>query len=211
MIRKTLSELINLGYSTVVVDDGSTQKIFEEINGLPVIYAKHRINLGQGAALQTGVEIALQRGAELIVHFDADGQHSAEDISRMIQPILEYKADIVIGSRFLNRKDSDAIPIKKRILLRTARLVNWSLTGMWLSDAHNGFRAMNRLAGEKVIIRENRMGHASEILIHIRRHKLRYTERATHITYSAYSEAKGQSAFNSINIVIDLLLNKIFA
>ena len=211
VIRKTVTDLINCGYSIIVVNDGSTQNILDEVADLHLTYALHRMNLGQGAALQTGIEIALKKGAMMIIHFDSDGQHSADDIPKMIEPLLENKADIVIGSRFLNQRDIEAIPFNKRLLLRVARIVNWCLTGMWLSDAHNGFRAMTRYAGEKIKIKENRMGHASEILIQVRHQKLRYAECPTHIVYTPYSRAKGQSAFNSINIVIDLLLNKIFA
>jgi glycosyltransferase involved in cell wall biosynthesis len=210
MIRETVQGLLPYKYSIVVVDDGSDQNVYEEIADLPVIYARHRINLGQGAALQTGAEIALARNAKLIVHFDSDGQHSVDDIPEMIRPLIEEKADIVIGSRFLNRNDTDAVPLKRRMLLRTARLVNWCLTGVWLSDAHNGFRAMTVVAGSRIKLKENRMGHASEILMLIRNQKLRFAERPTHIIYSEYSMAKGQSPLNAINIVIDILLNKIF-
>ena len=210
MIRQTISGLLPYGYSIIVVNDGSTQKIYDELADLPVVYARHRINLGQGAALQTGIQIAVARGAQLIINFDSDGQHSAEDIPEMIKPLIENKADIVIGSRFLTRKDAQAVPFKRRLLLKAARFVNWSLTGMWLTDAHNGFRAMTRHAGEKLKLRENRMGHASEILIQIRRQKLRFVECPTHIIYSEYSQAKGQSPFNSINIVIDMILHKLF-
>lgn len=210
MIRQTIAGLIPKGYSIVVVNDGSTQSIYDEVADLPVLYAAHRINLGQGAALQTGIEIALAKGATYIVHFDSDGQHSADDIPGMLKPLLENKADIVIGSRFLNKNDALAIPFKRRILLRAARIVNWTLTGMWLSDAHNGFRAMTNASGREINLRENRMGHASEILVQIREKKLRYAEMPTHIIYSDYSKAKGQSPLNAINIVIDMILNKIF-
>jgi len=210
MIRQTVTRLLPYGYSIIVVNDGSTQQIYDEIADLPVIYARHRINLGQGAALQTGMQMAVARGAEFIINFDSDGQHSSEDIPEMIKPLIDNKADIVIGSRFLNKEDAHAVPFKRRMLLKVARYVNWSLTGVWLTDAHNGFRAMTRHAGEKIKLKENRMGHASEILIQIRRQKLRYVESPTHIIYSEYSQSKGQSPFNSINIVIDMIFHKLF-
>lgn len=210
VIRTTISDLLPYGYKIVVVNDGSSEKIQEKIEDLQIIYCEHKINLGQGAALRTGTELALSKGAEIIVHFDSDGQHSSADINAMIQPLLENKSDIVIGSRFLNERDKDAIPGKRRMLLNVAKIVNHILTGVKLTDAHNGFRTMNRVAAEKLKIRENRMAHASEILVLIRRNKLRYAECPTHIIYSDYSKQKGQSAFNSINIVIDLILNKLF-
>jgi polyprenyl-phospho-N-acetylgalactosaminyl synthase len=210
VIRNTIAGLLPYKYKVVVINDGSSQNILEKVSDLPIIYCEHKINLGQGAALLTGTELALKKGAEIIVHFDSDGQHSAEDIDTMIQPILQHKADVVIGSRFLNEKDKGAIPVKRRRLLKVARIVNYLLTGVQLTDAHNGFRALSRNAAEKIKIRENRMAHASEILVLIRKNKLSYTERPTHIIYSEYSKEKGQSPFNAINIVIDLILNKIF-
>src|SRR5690349_19429213 len=94
MIRQTVMGLLPYGYSVVVVNDGSKQNIYEEVRDLPIIYSAHRINLGQGAALQTGMSIAMQRGAEIILHFDSDGQHSAADIPHMIKPILEDRSDV---------------------------------------------------------------------------------------------------------------------
>ncbi len=210
MIRRTIESLLPYGYSIVVVNDGSTENIIEEVKDLPIIYSTHFLNLGQGAALQTGTEIALARGAEIVIHFDSDGQHSPKDIPAMIQPLIDNRADIIIGSRFLNETDSNAVPAKRRYLLKIARIVNGLLTGVWLSDAHNGFRALNRTAAVKIKIKENRMAHASEILILIRRSKLRYLECPTHIVYTEYSQQKGQSSLNSINIVIDMIINKLF-
>lgn len=197
------------GYNIVVVDDGSAENIEEEISDLPVWFARHRINLGQGAALQTGTDLALRQGAQFLIHFDSDGQHSAADISSLLRPLEKGEADIVIGSRFLNEEDKQAVPGKRRLLLRVARVVNGVLTGIWLTDAHNGFRALTEKAAKAIRIRENRMAHASEILLHIRRKRLRYKECPTHIIYTEYSQAKGQSAFNSINIVIDIIINRL--
>ena len=88
-------------------------------------------------------------------------------------------------------------------------VVNGLTTGLWLSDAHNGFRAMTREAATKIYLRENSFAHASEILLQIRIQKLRYVERSTNIIYSEYSKEKGQSNLNAINILIDLLIRKV--
>ncbi|MBO7742100.1 MAG: hypothetical protein J6S21_06050, partial [Victivallales bacterium] len=116
--------------------------------------------------------------------------------------------DVVLGSRFLRQEDLSAVPLRKRILLRGARFVNGLFTGMWLTDAHNGFRALGRRALESIDLTEDRMAHASEILIQIRRRKLKCTEVPTHIIYSQYSVEKGQSIGNSVNILIDLILER---
>jgi glycosyltransferase involved in cell wall biosynthesis len=99
VILSTLQELIRAHYSVVVVDDGSTDGTAAQIADLPIYLLRHAINLGQGAALQTGMTFALKEGAEIIVHFDADGQHQIEDIETLIEPLRKGEADIVLGSR----------------------------------------------------------------------------------------------------------------
>ena len=144
------------GYRVVVVDDGSTDETVE-VRRLPVVYLRHAVNLGQGAALQTGMTYALRAGAEIAVHFDADGQHDCAQIERLIAPIVEGKADVVFGSRFLRSQDRAQVPWKKRILLRGGILISWAMTGMLLSDTHNGFRALSRRALERVQLAGERL------------------------------------------------------
>jgi glycosyltransferase involved in cell wall biosynthesis len=171
---------------------------------------RHEINLGQGAAIQTGIEFALQHGAEFAVTFDADGQHNFEEIPALLEPIIANRADITMGTRFKRAEDIAQIPSSRKLILKGAIMVNGIFTGMWLTDAHNGFRAMNRTALANIKLRENRMAHASEILSQIKAHKLRYEEVPVRIIYTDYSRLKGQSSMNSVNILIDLLLKKIF-
>jgi glycosyltransferase involved in cell wall biosynthesis len=153
---------------------------------------------------------ALARGAEFVVHFDADGQHSAEDIETLLAPLRAGEADVTLGSRFLRDEDSRAVPRSKRLLLKAGVVVNGILTGVWLSDAHNGFRAFTRAAAARIDLRENRFAHASEILIQIRRSRLRFVERPTAIVYTERSVSKGQPMRNSVKIVLDILLRRIF-
>jgi glycosyltransferase involved in cell wall biosynthesis len=210
VIRASLLPLVDEGYTVVVVDDASTDDTSQAIRGLPVYALRHRVNLGQGAALQTGMAFALARGARFVVHFDADGQHHTADIRRLLEPLRAGDADVVLGSRFLSPSDRAAVPARRRLLLKGGVLANGLLTGMWLTDAHNGLRAFTADAAAKIDMRENRFAHASEILAQIRNRKLRCTERPTTISYTEYSMAKGQSSLNAIKIVIDLLLRRIF-
>lgn len=207
-IHSTVEPLIAHGYTVVVVDDHSLDQTCAVLQKLPVYYLRHPINLGQGAALQTGMDFALQQGAEFIIHFDADGQHQAEDISMLMEPLQCGQADVVIGSRFLRWEDRQEVPTFRQLFLRVAVLVNWLITGVRLTDAHNGFRALTRSAAQKIYLRENRFAHASEILVQIRHAKLRYVERPTKIVYTHYSKAKGQSLWNAFNIMVDLLLSR---
>ncbi|MBD2699765.1 glycosyltransferase family 2 protein [Spirosoma sp. BT702] len=209
VIRQTIRSLGDQ-YHIVLIDDASTDETANAVRDLPVYYLRHDINLGQGAALQTGMDFALQQGADIVVHFDADGQHNPADIDQFIHVLKTQKVDVVLGSRFMREDDLQAIPRLRRLLLRVARLVNGLLTGLWLSDAHNGFRVMNRQALRAIQLKENRMAHATEILMHIRRKKLHFIEHPTHIIYSEYSQVKGQRWQGAIDILIDVFINKYF-
>ena len=209
VIRDTLRPLVEFGYTVVVVDDASTDGTAAEGRDLGVYVLRHRINRGQGAALQTGMSFAMARGARYIVHFDADGQHRAQDIATLLAPLREGRADVVLGSRFLRPEDRAAVPRTRRLLLRCGVVFNGLLTGLWLTDAHNGFRAFTAEAASRVRIRENGYAHASEILQQIRTSGLRFVEQPTLISYTAYSMAKGQSHLNAVKIVFDLILRRI--
>jgi polyprenyl-phospho-N-acetylgalactosaminyl synthase len=207
VLRSTLEPLLVKPYTIVVVDDGSANDQASFIADLPVTVIRHDQNLGQGAALETGMQYALAKGASYIVHFDADGQHSYADIEHLLIPLHNNNADVVFGSRFLTRQSS--LPFARFLLLHTARYINFLFTGLLLSDAHNGLRAFNRKAAELVHIKENRMAHASELLLLVKKNKLRFTEVAVEVKYTSYSRAKGQSGWNSIRIFFDLLLHKL--
>lgn len=209
VIRSTIEQLIKLNYAVVAVDDGSSDNTWSVLSCLPIHALRHPINLGQGAALQTGTTFALQRGAEIIVHFDGDGQHKARDIEVLTEPLRRGETDVVFGSRFLRDADRQAVPFLRRILLRVAVVVNGFSTGIWLTDAHNGFRALTADAARQIELCENGFAHASEIVGRVHDLRLRFAERPTTITYTDYSRAKGQSTWNALNIVLDLLLRRL--
>ncbi|MEX1071976.1 MAG: glycosyltransferase family 2 protein [Anaerolineales bacterium] len=209
VIRSTLKPLVDQGFSVVVVDDGSRDNTSRRLKDLGVYRLRHPFNLGQGAALQTAVSYALQQGAAFIVHFDADGQHSPEDIHGLLEPVIAGKADVVLGSRFLRQEDWQAVPPTRRLLLKGAVFVNWLLTGLWLSDAHNGARAFSRRAAQQIVLRENGFAHASEILQQIRSMRLRFLERPTRIRYTKYSLLKGQRIWNALDIFVDLVIRRV--
>jgi glycosyltransferase involved in cell wall biosynthesis len=206
---QTLTQLAGAGYQVIVVDDGSDVLVKKTIGHLPVTILRHRVNLGQGAALQTAFNYAKKKNAQVVITFDADGQHQVSDIPALLAPILQQKADIVLGSRFLH-EGSAPIGFSKKMVLQIARFVNFLLSGVLLSDAHNGLRALNRQALSKIELTENRMAHASEILFETKRHQLQYCEVPVHISYTEYSKQKGQSAWDSIKILFDLVLHKLF-
>ena len=207
-LKRTVQELLELHYEVVVVDDGSMQSPWDQLKEMPIHFLRHSINLGQGAALQTGMDYARTLHADAVVHFDADGQHSPADIPVMLEALEKY--DVVLGSRFLRKEYLAKVPFMKRLLLRCARVINHIFTGLKLTDAHNGLRALGPKALSAINLTENRMAHATEILSQIKNHGLSWCEVPSDIRYTSYSKQKGQRWYNSINILIDLILNKVF-
>lgn len=205
-LTKSLSEK---KYTVVVVDDGSTPALKDSLKNNAVYYLRHESNLGQGAALQTGFDFALTLQPHYVVSFDADGQHDIDDIDALLQPLQKGEAVISLGSRFLSNNPTQ-VPLSKKIVLYLARAINFLFTGMWLSDAHNGLRAFTAAALASIQLTENRMAHASELLFEIKRKKHKYKEVPVTIHYSDYSKEKGQSAWQGIQIVFDLVLHKLF-
>lgn len=190
----------------VVVDDGSTDETSVAALRSGAVVLRHPLNRGMGAALYTGNQFALRQGADIIVHFDADGQMQASDIVKMVQPIAAGEVDMTLGSRFLDK--SSRIPWSKRyVLLPISRVVNYFLTGVWLSDAHNGFRAVGRSAAERIVITQDRMAHNSEIVEQMHSLGLRYREVPVTIIYHEY----GQSVVGGFKILRDLLLKKLIS
>lgn len=209
VIVTVINNLLPYNYSLVVVDDGSENNPELLLHRLPVFLLRHRVNLGQGAALQTGIEFALTENAEFIVTFDGDNQHDPKDIDKLLTSLIDSKADIAIGSRFMKGAVHN-IPVTRKLLLQLARWLNYFFTGLLLTDAHNGLRVLTAKAAKHIQFKETGMAHATEILSLIKKNKLRYIEVPVTITYSAYSLKKGQSMGNSFRIFFDLLLNKIF-
>lgn len=209
VLKTIVDELALLKYIPVVVDDGSRNDLANLIDQKKAFVLRHRVNLGQGAALQTGIEFARRLNADYIVTMDADGQHDIASIPSLLEPIFSGETDVALGSRFLVKADTK-VPAKRRLLLQLARIINFLLSGFWLSDAHNGFRALNKTAFEKIQLTENRMAHASEILFELKLRKLRFKEVPVRVVYTEYSMHKGQSAWDSIKILFDLILHKLF-
>ena len=171
---------------------------------------RHVTNLGQGAALQTGITYALKfPSTRYIVTFDADGQHQASDIHRLVRACDDGGYDVALGSRFMSGGQAANITFSRRWVLKLAILLTRLTTGLKLSDTHNGLRAFTRQAASRMTITQNGMAHASEILNQIAALHLRYVEVPVTISYSPYSVGKGQSFWNSINILWELILGKI--
>jgi glycosyltransferase involved in cell wall biosynthesis len=206
-IGLVLAGLAGLPYRVLVVDDGSTDGTAHIAGHAGVEVLSHPINLGQGAALQTGIDYALLRGASHVVTFDADGQHRPEDIAALLTALAANDADFALGSRF--RGGAIDLPALRRLMLRAATWFTRRTTGLDITDVHNGLRAMTRRGAGRLRLRQNRMAHASEILHQIAASGLRYVEAPVTIQYSRYSLAKGQRASEFVVILLDLFAQRL--
>lgn len=207
MIGSVVEEARRTYPDIVVVDDGSRDETGSVALAAGATLLTHPINLGQGAALQTGLEYAESQGFDFIATFDADGQHDVADVVGMVNTLQSTGKQVALGSRFLEHGAS--VPVLRRCLLRCATLFTRVTTGLDVSDAHNGLRVLSGNAVRAIRLKQNRMAHASEILEEIGRHGLSYVEVPVHIRYTEYSMAKGQSGLGAFNILLDLLLARL--
>ena len=206
VVREVIEDARRTFPHIVVVDDGSRDDSAAQAEAAGAVVVRHPINLGQGAALQTGIRYVLERtDARYLITFDADGQHSVADAVAMVAAARRENLAIVLGSRFL--KGPSPVGRLKRLVLATAAVVASRTTGMHLTDAHNGLRLLRRDAAEHLNLRQNRMAHASEIIRQLGATGLPWREFPVHIAYTEYSKAKGQSLLNSVNILVDLIFS----
>jgi polyprenyl-phospho-N-acetylgalactosaminyl synthase len=207
VIGPIVSDLVGRTYRVVVVDDGSRDATGQIALSAGATVITHPINLGQGAALQTGIKFALQQGASYVVTFDADGQHRPSDVPRLVEALIGNGAAYALGSRFLG--SSRGMPYGRRLLLQAAIWFTRVITGLSLTDTHNGLRAMTREGASRIALRQNRMAHASELLEQIAASGLPHMEVPVTIDYSRYSLAKGQRLSDSLAILFDLSAQKL--
>jgi polyprenyl-phospho-N-acetylgalactosaminyl synthase len=208
VIARVVTDVKRAGYPVVVVDDGSKDETVGVAQAAGAVVIRHPFNLGQGAALQTGIDYALAQAAEVVVTFDADGQHRVADIFRLVAALGEEHADFALGSRFLGQAPN--LPPLRRLLLKAATAFTRLTTGLRLTDTHNGLRAMTHRGAAAIRLQQNRMAHASELLEQIGASGLRYVERPVTIEYTAYSLAKGQSMGDAVFILMDLFARKLY-
>lgn len=206
-IKKVINEVLDLVDFLIIVDDGSSDQTYQVANEIisdKLKVLQHPINLGQGAALQTGNEYALKKGADIIVHFDADGQFLSQEIKKLVTVLIEEDLDIVFGSRFLEIK-SDLPPLKKNLIMPLARIFNRLFFGIKTSDPQSGFRVFKARVASEIEIENNRMAHCTEILAKVHQKKLKMKELAITVLYSEF----GQKFSGSFKIIKDLFFKKI--
>lgn len=187
----------------IVINDGSTDNTADVARKAGVIVLTHVINRGLGAAIKTGQSWAKAQKAEILVTFDADGQHNPDDIERLIAPILSKDADLVIGSRF---KTAQQIPLDRLFLNRIANLVAFILFGIKSTDTQSGLRAFSRKAIGLIDYKADRMEFSSEIFLEAKRNNLKVVEIPIKAIYTDYSRSKEQKNINAIPITLRFLV-----
>lgn len=188
----------------IVVDDSSHDNTYEIARLAGAVVVRHIINRGQGAALRTGTQLALDRGADIIVHFDADDQFQAEDIPDMLTPLRNGLADAVLGSRFLTKK-SDLPKMKQYIIMPLARFINRLLFNIKLSDPQSGFRALSRASAQKLKIENDGMAHCTEIIYKLFKNGDRVVEVPITVIYHEF----GQKFSGGFKILKDMIIQKL--
>jgi glycosyltransferase involved in cell wall biosynthesis len=156
--------------------------------------------------LGTGISAALRLGAEVIVTFDADGQHDPNDIMRLLEPIDVGEAEVVIGSRML---EPQGMPYRRRLANLLANVATYLLFGAWTTDSQSGLRAFSRRAAARMQIMTTGMEVSSEIIAETVRHRLQWREVPVKAIYTAYSLSKGQSFGVGLQTLLKLILAKV--
>lgn len=208
VVADTVVTLTGVFDNIVVVDDCSSDNTGNLALKAGAFVCRHPINLGQGAALQTGINFALSKGADIIVMFDADGQHSPSDAVKMVEILGETGVDVVLASRFLGR--TEGMSKARGYLLKAATAYTRISTGLKLTDTHNGLRVLSRKSAQSINLKQNRMAHASEILEQISSLGLSYVEFPVTIFYSDYSKSKGQKMTGAFAIMADLIIRRLY-
>jgi glycosyltransferase involved in cell wall biosynthesis len=203
VIGEVISELRSVFDHVVCVDDGSADGTGEIARQAGAHLVRHPINLGQGAAIQTGIEYARsQPGATMFATFDADGQHRVKDLAAMIDRLAVGDVDVVIGTRF-GRPVGSRPPFLKRVVLQTAARLSRRGRRLGLTDTNNGLRVFNKTVADGLNITMSGMSHATEIVMMIAENEWRVVEEPVEVLYTDYSKSKGQPLLNGVNIIFD--------
>jgi hypothetical protein len=186
VLRRVPDEVLGHEVKTVVVDDGSNDATatIARAEGVPVV--THVVNRGQGDALRTGFAIAQTERSQVVVNLDADGQYKPEELDRLVKPIIEGKADFVLGSRFMGFYE-EAGSVRHVGVVFFSRMISL-LTGVKVSDCTNGYRAIRVSELHKLNLREDRF-NANEIILEALKHKLRFEQ----VPVSMMSRAAGET------------------
>jgi polyprenyl-phospho-N-acetylgalactosaminyl synthase len=213
-----IESIFGSGFSEIlVIDDGSTDDtgtLLLRAFGEKIHMVRHVVNRGPGAALETGFEyirrLAYKNPWEYLVTFDADGQMDIQDMSRFIGKIQEDPAlDVVIWSRFITKTDTN-VPPMRRVILYWGKIFTSLISGIHLTDAHNGYRMIRIAKLDDIHITMDGMEYASEFIDQISSSHLKFAEVPVNIHYDEYTLAKGQRMGGAWRVMTRMILKKFF-
>ena len=205
-IKNVIREAKKYATEIVVIDDASSDSTYQTAIKEGATVYRHLINRGLGGSLGTGIQVALKKNTDIAVTLDADGQHDPDEIPNLIQPILNGKADVVIGSRFLH---DQKMPTKRKIYNKIGNIITYFLFGVKTSDSQSGFRALNRKALKLLKIKTNKMEVSSEIIKEVKKNNLIFAEVPIKAIYTRYSLSKGQGFFTGLRTLFKLIILKL--
>ena len=205
-IASTLSPLTSEDFDIIIVDDGSTYNTKDVLKDCRVYYLRHDVNLGQGAALLTGTQFAIENGAQIIAHFDADNQHRKEDLLMLIKELKENSGiEIILGSRFISAQTN--LPAFKKLILSVAKIFSKKFLSLHFTDPQSGLRAFRSQVFLKILWHSNDFLHCTEILSKIVKNKVVFKELPIEVNYNTDNQNKMVKP--KISMGWKLLMNKI--
>ncbi|WP_295721973.1 glycosyltransferase family 2 protein [uncultured Methanobrevibacter sp.] len=207
-VEKVLIDIANLGYNIILVNDGSSDNTLNIARQVQKKYPSqihivtHVLNRGLGAALKTGMTVALNHNAKYIITFDADGQHNFEDIAKVIKPLREKKADAVIGSRIF-----EDMPTTKHFANNVMNLLTHIFYGVKVKDSQSGLRAFSATAARKIDVVSAGYGVSSEFIKEIKDNNIVYDEVPITTIYTEETQHKGTNAIIGLKIMIKMIFD----
>lgn len=203
-VLRVVEDVKRAGFNRIlIVDDGSTDNTKETLAHSEVHYVRHFINRGQGAAVQTGFDIAVEEKVEFVIVIDGDGQFNPANITRVAMPLIKNEADLVIGSRF---KQHNKIPVLRRLYNWIASLLTYLLSGIYIGDSQSGFRGLNKHALESIYLRSSGYEFCTEMIREASDTHLRICEVPVDVYYTEDSLKKGQSFATGVKTAGKLLI-----
>lgn len=192
----------------IVVNDGSEDNTGLLARAAGAVVVDHLVNRGAGAAVQTGIELARRKDWPYLALMDADGQHVAEDLAKLMAALTNEEADLVIGSRFLAKQEG--MPRDRKFYNGIANFLTNILTKKKYSDSQSGLRLLNRKAIERLNLQVDGFGFCSEMVVLAERAGLKVAETPTSVIYTKYSTSKGQDFHVGVNTAFNFLWNTLF-
>lgn len=190
----------------IVVDDGSSDDTVSAVEQSNAKLVRHILNFGAGAATRTGLDYAREAGFRYVVTMDADGQHHKDDITKLMREISKDKADLIIGSRLIN---AEGMPWHRVAGNKFLSFLTFLMFGVFVTDSQSGLKAFNARSLEKIKFFSNNFAFCSEIIWKAHQQKLRIEEVPIRALYSEYSLSKGQSNWDALHILRELLKRRL--